>query len=84
MMLYWIAFIWWLGHQENVKLYSAFLFKIENPVAWLEVWVSVVKSLPANAGGVSSIGKIPWRRKWQIHSSILAWEIPWMEEPGGL
>ena len=19
-----------------------------------------------------------------IHSSILAWEIPWMEEPGGL
>ena len=29
-------------------------------------------------------GKIPWRRKWQSHSSILAWRIPWTEEPGGL
>ena len=29
------------------------------------------------------LGKIPWRRKWQ-HSSILVWEIPWTEEPGGL
>ena len=21
-----------------------------------------------------------WRRKWQSHSSTLAWKIPWMEE----
>ena len=28
--------------------------------------------------------KIPWRRKWPTHSIILAWEIPWTEEPGGL
>ena len=26
----------------------------------------------------------PWRQKWQPHSSILAWKIPWTEEPGGL
>ena len=26
--------------------------------------------------------KILWRRKWQ--SSILAWRIPWTEEPGGI
>ena len=26
--------------------------------------------------------KIPWRRKWQ--PSILAWRIPWTEEPDGL
>ena len=27
----------------------------------------------------------PWvGRKWQTHSSILAWEIPCTEEPGGL
>ena len=28
-----------------------------------------------------------WRRKWQpmaTHSSILAWRIPWTEEPGRL
>ena len=28
------------------------------------------------------VGKIPWGRKWQPNSSILAWEIPWTEEPG--
>ena len=28
----------------------------------------------------------PWVRKipWRIHSSIVTWEIPWTEEPGGL
>ena len=30
------------------------------------------------------VRKIPWRRKWQTHSSILAWKIPWTEEPSGL
>ena len=30
------------------------------------------------------VGKISWRRAWQPHSSILAWRIPWTEEPGGL
>jgi len=30
------------------------------------------------------VGKIPWRRKWQPSPSILAWKIPWTEEPGGL
>ena len=29
------------------------------------------------------VGKIPWRRKWQTHSSICAWKIPWAEESGG-
>ena len=24
---------------------------------------------------------MPWHRKWQL---ILAWEIPWTDEPGGL
>jgi len=30
------------------------------------------------------VGKIPWRRKMASHSSILAWEMAWMEEPGRL
>ena len=29
------------------------------------------------------VGKIPWRTAW-YHSSVLAWRIPWTEEPGGL
>ena len=30
------------------------------------------------------VRKIPWRRIWQTHSSILAWKIQWTEEPGRL
>ena len=50
----------------------------------------VVNNLPANAGDLRDTGfdpwvrKIPWRRKWQTHSSILAWRIPWTETPGRL
>ena len=45
---------------------------------------SRVKNSPANAGDVGFdpwVGKIPLERE---HSSILAWEIPWTEEPGRL
>ena len=31
------------------------------------------------------VGKIPWRREGiATYSSVLAWRIPWTEEPGGL
>jgi len=30
------------------------------------------------------VRKIPWRKKMATHSSILAWETPWTEEPGRL
>ena len=51
--------------------------------------VLVVKSLPANAGDVRDTGSIPGsgRSSGGRHgkpSSILAWRIPWTEEPGGL
>ena len=46
---------------------------------------SVVKSLPAKAGAlVQSLGREdPLEKEIAICSSILAWEIPWTEEPGG-
>ena len=48
----------------------------------------MVKNLPANAGDTGSIpgsGRLPAPEKeMATHSSILAWEIPWTEEPGGL
>ena len=28
--------------------------------------------------------KIPLEKEMATHSNILAWEIPWTEEPGGL
>ena len=43
-------------------------------------------NLPASAGDVGSIpglGRSPGE-EMATHSSILAWEISWTEEPGGL
>ena len=45
-----------------------------------------VKKLPAmQESWVQFLGwEDPWEKKMTIHSSILAWEIPWTEEPGRL
>ena len=46
----------------------------------------MVKNPSANAGDASLIpgsGKT-LEEKMATHSSILVWEIPWTEEPGGL
>ena len=32
----------------------------------------------------SSSWEDPLEKEMETHSSILAWEIPWTEEPGGL
>ena len=50
----------------------------------------VVKNSPANAGdsGVLRVSIPAWGRSLEeevaIHFSILAWKIPWTQEPGGL
>ena len=47
---------------------------------------SMVKNLPAKAIDVGSIpgsGRSPGE-DMVTHSNILAWKIPWTEEPGGL
>ena len=44
---------------------------------------SVVKNLPANAGEIYGPGRSPGEGN-DDHSSIIAWEIPRTEEPGGL
>ena len=48
-----------------------------------------VKNLTANAGDVEmrvpSLGwEDPLEKEMARHSGILAWRIPWTEEPGGL
>ena len=50
---------------------------------------SVVKNLPANAGDARDSNSIPGSGRFlgeemATHSSILAWEIPWTEEPSRL
>ena len=45
-----------------------------------------LKHLPAmQETWVQSLGQEdPLEKEMATHSSILAWRIPWMEEPGGL
>ena len=48
-----------------------------------------VKNPPASPGDIRDIGLIPGQEEsleegMATHSSILAWRIPWTEEPGGL
>ena len=41
--------------------------------------------LPTQETQVQSLGgKDPLKKEMAIHASILAWRIPWTEEPGGL
>ena len=49
----------------------------------------VVKNPPANAEDIRDAGSTPGSEDpleegMETHSSILAWEIPWTEEPGKL
>ena len=46
----------------------------------------MVKGLPAvQETQVQSLGREdPLEKEMATHCSILAWEIPWTEEPGGL
>ena len=49
----------------------------------------MVKNLPAIAGDAGDMSSIPGSGRspgieMATHSSILAWKIPWTEEPGGL
>ena len=50
---------------------------------------SVVRNSPANAGDARNLGWIPeledlLEKEMATYFHILAWKIPWTEEPGGL
>ena len=49
----------------------------------------MVKNPPANVGDARDMASIsgwedPLEEESATHSSVLAWEIPWTEKPGGL
>ena len=70
-------------HAESVWFSDLQLF-------WSFHLAQLIKNLPANAGDTREVGfdpwvrKIPWRRKWATHFSILTWRVPWTEELGEL
>ena len=49
--------------------------RVKNPLAMKETQESQVPSL---------VQEDPLEKEMATHSSVLAWEIPWTEEPGGL
>ena len=53
---------------------------------WASLVVQRLKHLPAMwQTWVQSLGwEDPLEKEMETHSSILAWKIPWTEEPGGL
>ena len=53
---------------------------------WASLVAQMVKNLPAmQETWVQSLGQEdPLEKKMATHFSILAWENPWTEEPGGL
>ena len=53
---------------------------------WTSLVAQRLKRLPAmRETWVRSLGQEdPLENEMAIHSSILAWRIPWREEPGGL
>ena len=53
---------------------------------WTSLVAQMVKNLPAMwETWVQSLGQEdPLEKEMAAHSSVLAWEIPWREEPGRL
>jgi len=53
---------------------------------WVSLVTQTVKNLPTmRETWVESLGREdPLEKRMATHSSILAWRIPWTEEPGGL
>ena len=47
---------------------------------WVAFFLPAMQETPVQSLGQED----PLEKEMVIHSSILAWRIPWMEEPGGL
>ena len=70
----------WSQHSGIITLHHPFHFSTETLRASLVA--QAVKSLPAVP---TSLGwEDPLEEGMATHSIILAWKIPWIEEPGGL
>jgi len=62
------------------------LLPVSSPTIGLHWWLSGEESAcqAGDLGLIPLVRKISWKRKWHDDFSVLAWEISWTEEPGGL
>ena len=65
---------------------NVFVFYIVYKYLYISLVAQMVKNLPAvQETWVRSLGQEdPLEKGMVTHSNILAWRIPWTEEPGGL
>ena len=63
-----------------------YIYVLYNGTYVYEGWLQMVKNLSAMwQTQVQSLGQEnPLEKEMAMHSSILAWKIPWTEESGGL
>ena len=78
------------SYKNSIPMTANGFYANSNNLSQLSWWHSGKEST-CNAGEVGLIlrfdpwvGKIPLEKEMITHSSVLAWEIPWMEEPGRL
>ena len=70
-----------MGYEASTENMSAGLM-----IHWASLLTQMVKNLPAmQETHVRSLAREdPLEEGMATHSSILAWRIPWTQEPGGL
>ena len=67
--------------------FSTDSFRYNSHTTWASQVALVVKNPPASAGDIKDVGSIPGlgrssKEGMITNFSILAWRIPWTEEPG--
>ena len=80
--------------KKNTTLHLGFSISVDGisifPGAQTQTWSSLIAQLVKNPPAmretwVQFLGlEDPLEKEMATHSSILAWKIPWTEEPGGL
>ena len=71
---------------RQIRLTWHLSYKERERERWVSLVAQMVKNLPATQETkIRSLGwEDPLEERMSTHSSILAWRIPWTEEPGGL
>ena len=75
---------------EGGHLFSSWHKKFIFPLPFVLLWASLVAQMVKNQPEMQEIQvqSLDWgdplEKQMATHSSILAWRIPWTEEPGGL
>ena len=73
------------GHSKFLSRWNDQIWVLGQSLWRASLVAQSVKNLPAmQKMQVQSLSQEDPLEKMSTHSSILAWEIPWMEDPGGL